>query len=106
MRRDSSRVVLSSPLVPKPIHYRYAWARNPHANLVSAWDKLPFGTQRSDSWTLTDMYTAYTGKKPANSSNKLEGSERGELSQALQAADLERRLYEARAFLKQHDITH
>ena len=31
---DQSRVVLTSPLVPKPIHYRYAWARNPHASLI------------------------------------------------------------------------
>ena len=103
VRRDSSRVVLTSPLVPKPIHFRYAWARNPHANLVSGWDKLPFATQRSDSWTLSDMYKAYTGKKPTNTIDKLEGNENGELKKALIAADLKRRLYEARAFLKQHE---
>ena len=44
-------------MVPKPIHYRYAWARNLHANLVSGWDKLPLATQRSDSWTMSDLYT-------------------------------------------------
>ena len=105
VRRDSRRVVLTSPLVPKPIHYRYAWARNPHANLVSGWGKLPIGTQRSDSWTLTDMYKAYTGKTPTNTIDKLEGNEMGELKKALMAADLERRLHEAREFLKKHKST-
>ena len=103
VRKDSSRLVLTSPLVPKPIHYRYAWARNPHANLVSGWDKLPFATQRSDSWTLSDLYTAFTGKETANEIDKLEGHESGELKKALQAADLKRRLHEARKFLQQHE---
>ena len=33
-------LVLSSPFVPEPVHYRYAWARNPMSNLVN-------GSQRS-----------------------------------------------------------
>jgi len=101
--RDSSRLVLTSPLVPKPIHYRYAWARNPHANLVSGWSKLPLATQRSDSWTLSDLYTAYTGKKPTSATDNLEGNEKGDLKKALKAADLQRRLHEARALLKEHE---
>jgi sialate O-acetylesterase len=104
-RRDSSRLVLTSPLVPNPIHYRYAWARNPHANLVAGWSKLPLGTQRSDSWTLSDLYTAYTGKKATSTIDKLEGNERGDLQKALKAADLQRRLHEARALLKEHEGT-
>ena len=104
-RRDTRRLVLTSPLVPKPIHYRYAWARNPHANLVSGWSKLPLATQRSDSWTMSDLYTAYTGKKPTNTIDKLEGNEIGELKNALKAADLQRRLHEARALLKEHENT-
>jgi len=104
-RRDSTRLVLTSPLVPKPVHFRYAWARNPHANLVSGWDKLPLATQRSDSWTLTDMYKAYTGKDPINKIDKLEGNESAELKKALIAADLQRRLHEARALLKEHEDT-
>jgi sialate O-acetylesterase len=106
VRHDTSRVVLTSPLVPKPVHYRYAWARNPHANLVGGWSKLPFATQRSDSWTLPNMYTAYTGKKPMNPAIKLERSETGELRRALMAADLERRIHEAKAFLEQNDSEH
>jgi len=104
-RRDTRRLVLTSPLVPKPIHYRYAWARNPHANLVAGWSKLPLATQRSDSWTLSDLYTAYTGKEPTNTIDKLEGNEHGELKKALKAADLQRRLHEARALLKEHEDT-
>jgi len=88
-RRDTRSLVLSSPLVEKPVHFRYAWARNPHANLVSAWDKLPFATQRSDSWTQSDLYTAYTKKKPSNPTDKLEGREASELKDALKAADAE-----------------
>jgi len=102
-RRDTRSLALTSPLVPKPIHYRYAWARNPHANLVAGWSKLPLATQRSDSWTMSDLYTAYTGKKPTNTIDKLEGNEKGDLKKALKAADLQRRLHEARALLKEHE---
>lgn len=102
-KRDTSRVVLTSPLVPKPIHYRYAWARNPHASLVSDWSKLPIGTQRSDSWSLPEMYQSYTGKQSVNAAGKLERSEVAALKKALIAADMERRIHEAKEFLKQHD---
>ena len=102
-RRDSTRLTLSSPLVPKPIHFRYAWARNPHANLVSAWDKLPLATQRSDTWTLADLYKSFVGKEPKSQTDKLQGDEMGELKKSLQAADLKRRLYEAKVFLEEHE---
>ncbi|MFT5905766.1 MAG: sialate O-acetylesterase [Cryomorphaceae bacterium] len=102
VRRNTGQVVLTSPLIPKPIHYRYAWARNPHASLVSAWNKLPIGTQRSDSWTLPDMYKSYTGKESVSTTGKLERREVGELKKALIATDLERRVHEAKVFLKQH----
>jgi len=54
---------------------------------------------------MSDLYTAYTGKKPTNTIDKLEGNERGELNNALKAADLQRRLHEARALLKEHEDT-
>lgn len=102
--RNSTMVELTSPLVPKPIHYRYAWARNPHANLVSGWgDKLPIGTQRSDTWTLSHTYKHYTGRDPINKNDQLEREEMSELREALMAADLQRRLHEARAFLIEHE---
>lgn len=42
-------LVLSSPHVLEPAHYRYAWARNPMANLTNP-RQIPLGTQRSDDW--------------------------------------------------------
>jgi len=42
-------LVLSSPFVAKPVHYRYAWARNPMTNLVNS-RGVPLATQRSDDW--------------------------------------------------------
>ena len=42
-------LVLSSPHVEEPVHYRYAWARNPMANLTNN-RQIPVATQRSDDW--------------------------------------------------------
>jgi len=47
-------LVLSSPHVAEPKHYRYAWARNPMANLVNRFG-IPIATQRSDDWVLEEM---------------------------------------------------
>lgn len=105
VRKDSSSLVLTSPLVSDPIHYRYAWARNPHANLVSAWDKLPFATQRSDAWTLSELYKSYTGKEPQNNIDQLEGNEKAELKLSLQKEDLRRRVFEAQAFLERNTVS-
>jgi sialate O-acetylesterase len=46
-------LVLSSPFVPKPAHYRYAWARNPLANITSN-RQIPLATQRSDEWLMEE----------------------------------------------------
>ena len=92
-------LVLSHPLVPNPIHYRFAWGRNPMGNLRMVYIKdIPFATQRSDTWTVADMYENYTGKKSAVS-GQVHGGEVEALKKALKAADLERRLFEARALL-------
>jgi sialate O-acetylesterase len=96
---ERSMIVLSSPWVPEPVYFRYAWARNPLENLKSSDNVgLPFDTQRNDSFSLADMYQIYTGKKT------LEGGltnnvERRELIQALKVEDLKRRLDEARMLL-------
>ena len=60
---------------------------------------LPFATQRSDNWTVAGMYENYTGKKSAVP-GQVHGGEAEELKQELKAADLERRIYEARALLE------
>jgi len=46
-------LVLSSPMVPQPVHYRYAWARNPMANITNG-RGIPLATQRSDDWILEE----------------------------------------------------
>ena len=97
-RTDRKAIVLTSPMVPKPVHYRHAWSRNPMTNLRA--DTIPFATQRSDSWTQEDLYEAYMGQKPKAA--VIDRGEKGQLSRALEAADLERRLFEARALLEEH----
>lgn len=96
---DRTAVVLTSPLVPEPVSYRYAWARNPLENLKSAdHTDLPVDTQRNDAWSLADAYEIHTGKR-TKTPGVLDRGERGELVKALQAEDLKRRLAEARALL-------
>ena len=92
-------LVLSHPLVPNPIHYRFAWGRNPMGNLRMVYIKdIPLEAQRSDNWTAADMYENYTGKKSAVP-GLVNGGEVEALKKALKAADLERRIFEAQAFL-------
>ena len=53
---DRQVIVLSSPHVSAPIHFRYAWGRNPMGNLQAAGNKdLPFATQRSDDWKIENV---------------------------------------------------
>jgi len=98
---DKQVITLSSPLVPEPIHYRYAWCRNPLGNLKSAdHTDIPLETQRSDDWSIAGMYENQTGKKPTVA-GVLNGKEHHDLTAALRAADLERRIANAKALLKE-----
>lgn len=98
---DRATIVLSSDLVPEPVYFRYAWARNPLETLKSSDNAgLPFDTQRNDTFTLADMYEIYTGKKPATP-GVLHGGETRELTTALKAEDMKRRLEEAKKLLNQ-----
>lgn len=93
-------IVLTSPLVSKPVHYRYAWHRNPMSNFKSSdHTDLPMPIQRSDNWTMNDVYEAYVGKKSA-SATLLNRAERGALNKALQAADTARLVEEAQTLLQ------
>jgi len=99
-QQDRTAIVLTSSLVPEPKYYRHAWGRNPQANLKSMdHTDLPFPTLRNDSWTIADMYEIYTGKK-SKTPNILDRREHGELTKALRAEDLKRRLAEAKELLK------
>ena len=63
---DRSVVVLSSSLVEKPVHFRYAWARNPMANVQLPGNvDVPLATLRSDDWDLEDL-AQHKGEEKAN----------------------------------------
>jgi sialate O-acetylesterase len=101
---ERKMVVLTSPLVPEPLYFRYAWSRNPLENLKALdLTGLPFDTQRNDTWSLADMYEIYTGKKPATP-GILNDLEARNLTNALKAEDLKRRLEEAKAMLKANNV--
>lgn len=98
---DRSVIVLTSDLVPEPIYFRYAWARNPLETLKSSdLSNLPFDTQRNDPFTLADMFEIYIGKKPSTP-GVLNRGETRELIDALKAEDLKRRVAEAKKLLNQ-----
>ncbi len=98
-RSDMKILVLTSPQVAKPIHYRYAWARSPMGNLQAHHNTdIPLATQRSDDWSMRDIHEALTGKT-SGSDGALERAERRELTEALRAEDMRRRLAEAEALI-------
>jgi sialate O-acetylesterase len=98
---DHKIIVLTSPLVPEPLYFRHAWARNPMENLKNS--GVPFACQRNDTWSLADMYEIYTGKKP-KVPGVTDGVEHRELIKAMQADDLKRRLEEAKTLLKTNGV--
>lgn len=100
-QKDARVLVLSSPMVPRPVHYRYAWARSPLGNLQAQGNTdVPLATQRSDRWSMKDIYESLTGMQ-TTSAGSLERGERNELVNALRAEDVRRRLAAARAFIEE-----
>lgn len=100
-RLDRTSIVLTSPMVPKPIHYRHAWSRNPMTNLRA--ETIPFPTQRSDNWTQEELFFACVGRDPQRA--VLHQGQQGELARAMEAADLERRIFEAKALIEGNEKT-
>lgn len=99
-QEDKTTIILKSPLVQKPLHYRYAWSRSPMGNLQASGNSdIPFATQRSDTWSMNEMFEALTGKKPKEAL-ALDRPEHGEFKKALQAEDQRRKRAEAEALLK------
>jgi sialate O-acetylesterase len=94
-RYQRNVLVLSSPFVPEPAHYRHAWARNPLSNIVNA-RGVSLATQRSDDWLLEE-----TPEKINTPENMSEDAARrfaaGQIRRKLELADLERRVQEAEA---------
>ncbi|MCA9178997.1 MAG: hypothetical protein KDB14_31250 [Planctomycetales bacterium] len=95
---DRKQLVLTSPLVPQPIHFRYAWGRNPLANLQAMGNKdLPFATQRSDDWRMEEAPLGVLGETVTLPISR---ADRNKIVEALRQQDRERRLAEARQLLE------
>ena len=95
---DRKQLVLTSPMVPEPIHFRYAWGRNPLANLQATGNKdLPFATQRSDDWKMEEVPLGVLGDDVTQPVSR---GDRNKIIQALREQDRERRLNEAEQVIK------
>ncbi len=95
LQYKKNMLTLSSPFVVEPKHYRYAWARNPMANIVNN-RGIPLATQRSDDWLLEETPIKLPVPKDmdaASATRYLSGRLRKELT----LADTERRIKEAQA---------
>ena len=90
-------LVLSSPFVPEPVHYRHAWARNPMSNLVNN-RGVPLATQRSDDWILeeTPEKVLPPADMPPDTARRYIANR---LRSELELGDIERQIQEAEATL-------
>lgn len=99
---NNSVLVLKSPLIEKPIHFRYAWGRNPMGDIqrsVRFGNRVMLPTQRSDNWTNADLLKSLTGKE-AEDPGLLNKSESNALRQALMMEDQVRKIEQAKALLE------
>lgn len=89
-KKDNKSLILTSIMVPNPIHYRYAWARSPLANLqANRVTDIPIATQRSDNWALEEIPLEMASDDPDVKTN------RKKIAQALKKEDISRHLKEA-----------
>ena len=93
---DYKTIVLSSRHVADPIHYRYAWARNPMGNLKPRYnfDSAILATQRSDDWKIYEVPVKFGEKADRQTLNLAR--------QANRLFDMDRRLKNARYLLDEH----
>jgi sialate O-acetylesterase len=97
-KTDQKVLVLSSPMVANPIHYRYAWGRSPLGNLQANRNTdIPFATQRSDDWPLENIPFGVLGD---DAPIQLDRQQRRKVEEALREQDLARRLHEARMLIE------
>lgn len=98
MQYDRKQLVLTSSMVPEPTHFRYAWGRNPLANLQATGNKdLPFATQRSDDWKMEEVPLGVLGDEVTLPISR---GDRNKIIQALREQDKERRLKEAKQVIE------
>ena len=90
---DMTKLVLTSSMVENPIHFRYAWGRSPWGNMQARHNvDIPLATQRSDNWRLEAVPSGLFGDSVPK---KLDGRQKRQLKQALQAQDRARKRHEA-----------
>ena len=92
---DRKQLKLTSIMVPEPVAYRYAWSRNPLANL--SYSDVPLATQRSDDWP---DQAVPLGVLPENATPLLTQPNLRDLKIALQKMDKQRKLAEAKATIE------
>jgi sialate O-acetylesterase len=98
---DNKVLVLGSPHVPEPVHYRYAWGRNPMGNLRAEGNDqrdIAFATQRSDDWAYWEVPHL---DLPAE--QRVSNASVGKIRAALRFVDLERRIKDARLLLEKEE---
>jgi sialate O-acetylesterase len=103
---DATTLVLSSPLVEHPVHFRYAWGRNPMGNVRQSYrfgNVVMLPTQRSDNWTNADLLKALTGNE-ADDPLQIGKSGNNQLKSALAQEDHRRKLAEAKALLAEEEV--
>ena len=95
---DRRQLLLKSVMVPRPIHFRYAWGRNPLANLqATGFKDLPFPTQRSDDWLMEEIPLGVLEQPVARPVSR---GDRGKIIRALREQDKQRRVMEATLVLE------
>lgn len=98
-KTDKKAIVLTSPHVANPIHFRHAWGRNPETNLQRSDNTdLPFATQRSDDWKMEEVpenYSSYISEDPRRIKRFAQRD--------LRLDDLERKLKEARSLIEENE---
>ncbi len=95
---NKKMLILRSPYVAKPIHYRYGWGRNPMGNVRianTAEKDVPLAPQRSDTWEFWEVPHL---PPPADKGKSRESQEK--IRDVLKFTDLERRVMDARRVLE------
>jgi len=92
---NRSVLVLTNRFVPEPLHYRYAWARNPMGNIVNS-RGVPLAAQRSDDWILEETPVKIAAPK-GMSEDAARRQAANQLRKELERDDLDRRVKEAEA---------
>ncbi|MGJ8695895.1 MAG: hypothetical protein ACSHYF_06215 [Verrucomicrobiaceae bacterium] len=95
-QKERKMILLSSAMVPDPVHFRYAWGRNPMGNLQAHHNTdIPFATQRSDDWPMEEVLV-----EAGDGTLKIERFEGRKLQAMLRREDEARRVREAEMMIE------